>query len=64
MPHYRTRPMLVARGVQPVGADRRAPCRPLPEAKAKVNANADVNVNVDVDVDVNADDRETPQKQA
>lgn len=57
MPHYRTRAMLVARGAQPQGSDRRLPSRPLPQVLTdnpivNVTTQVDLDVNVDADVDV------------
>jgi hypothetical protein len=63
MPHYRTRPMLVARGVQPVGPDRRAPCRTLPPVdEAVVPGEVEAKVDVKVDANADADDRKNTDK--
>jgi hypothetical protein len=66
MPHYRTRPMLVVRGVQPTGPDRRAPVRPIPGlTEAVVSSEVEVvggNADVKQGVDTDADDGENAYK--
>jgi hypothetical protein len=66
MPHHRTRAMIVSRGVQPTGPDRRLPTNPAPSPIVNITiqpsppVNVDVDVNGDVNVNVNADDPSHP----
>ena len=55
MPYHRARPMLVARGVQPTGPDRRAPVRPI---AGVTEAIVPGEIEAKVDADAAGDDRE------
>ena len=61
MPHHRTRAMIVSRGVQPAGPDRRLPTNPapppaIPSPAVNIAIPPAPPVNVDADVGVNAGD--------